>query len=235
MSTAIEANGLASAPVIIAGTPEQQKEYLGRLAAEPLQAAYCVTEPGAGSDVAGVQTKAEKKCDEWVINGSKMWSELPSVGARGCTGRREPRPPPRRAPAVTNGSVANWYFVLARTGGPSESAGKAFTGFIVDRNTPGITVGRKEINMGAPGQLRGLEAAAAEGGISNPHIAPRSAQASVALTRAGSLSRTCASLRGTSSAPPARDLRWRWGPSTTRAHPWLPALSASLAVPLMRR
>lgn len=87
MSTAIEANGLASAPVIIAGTPEQQKEYLGRLTAEPLQAAYCVTEPGAGSDVAGVQTKAEKKGDEWVLNGSKMWSESPPVGVPAAASR----------------------------------------------------------------------------------------------------------------------------------------------------
>ena len=52
--TAMEANGLAAAPVILAGTHEQKKEYLGRLTAEPLQAAYGVTEPGAGSDVAGV-------------------------------------------------------------------------------------------------------------------------------------------------------------------------------------
>jgi acyl-CoA dehydrogenase len=83
MSTAIEANGLASAPVILAGNTEQKKEYLGRLTAEPLQAAYCVTEPGAGSDVAGVQTRAVKKGDEWVINGSKMW--------------------------ITNGGMANWW------------------------------------------------------------------------------------------------------------------------------
>lgn len=83
----------------------------------PLQA-YCVTEPGAGSDVAGIKTKAEKKGNQYVINGNKMW--------------------------ITNGSVANWYFVLARTDpDPKASAGRAFTGFIVDANTPGITVGRK--------------------------------------------------------------------------------------------
>jgi acyl-CoA dehydrogenase len=123
MMTAIEANGLAAAPVILAGNDAQKKEYLGRLTAAPLQAAYCVTEPGAGSDVAGLRTRAEKKGDEWVVNGSKMW--------------------------ITNGGVANWYFLLARTStDPKEGAGSAFTAFVLDRDTPGITVGKKEINMG---------------------------------------------------------------------------------------
>ncbi len=82
-----------------------------------------MTEPGAGSDVAGVKTRAEKKGDEWVIDGQKMW--------------------------ITNGGVANWYFVLARTDpDPKAPAGKAFTGFIVDRDSKGLTVGRKEWNMG---------------------------------------------------------------------------------------
>ena len=61
MMTAIEANGLAAAPVIIAGNDAQKKEYLGRLTSAPLQAAYCVTEASAGSDVAAVKTKAIKK------------------------------------------------------------------------------------------------------------------------------------------------------------------------------
>ena len=47
--------------------------YLGRLTEAPIQAAYCVTEPGAGSDVAATTTHAVKKGDDWVINGSKMW------------------------------------------------------------------------------------------------------------------------------------------------------------------
>merc|ERR1712013_597460 len=61
--TAIEANGLGSMPVMIAGNHEQKKKYLGRLIEEPLMCAYGVTEPGAGSDVSGVKTKAEKKGD----------------------------------------------------------------------------------------------------------------------------------------------------------------------------
>lgn len=123
IGTALEATGLGQMPVILAGNKEQQKKYLGRLIDEPLLAAYCVTEPGAGSDVSGAKTKAEKKGDEYVINGQKMW--------------------------ITNGGVANWYFVLARTNpDPKCPPGKAFTGFIVERETPGLTPGRKEINMG---------------------------------------------------------------------------------------
>ncbi|CAG8537680.1 9327_t:CDS:2 [Ambispora leptoticha] len=121
IQTAIEANGLAEAPLVVAGNQAQNKKYLGRMTEAPLMAAYCVTEPGAGSDVAGISTKAEKQGDKWVINGQKMW--------------------------ITNGGKANWYFVLARTD-PTAKPGSAFTGFIVDADTPGITPGRKEINLG---------------------------------------------------------------------------------------
>ncbi|XP_045510182.1 probable medium-chain specific acyl-CoA dehydrogenase, mitochondrial isoform X4 [Colias croceus] len=120
---AIYITEVGQTPVIIAGNKEQQKKYLGRLIEEPIVAAYCVTEPGAGSDVAGVKTKAEKKGDEWILNGQKMW--------------------------ITNGGVANWYFVLARTNpDPKCPASKAFTGFIVEREWAGVNPGRKEQNMG---------------------------------------------------------------------------------------
>uniref|UniRef100_A0A9L0JHN4 Medium-chain specific acyl-CoA dehydrogenase, mitochondrial n=1 Tax=Equus asinus TaxID=9793 RepID=A0A9L0JHN4_EQUAS len=123
VQTAIEANSLGQIPVIIAGNDQQQKKYLGRLTEEPLMCAYCVTEPGAGSDVAGIKTKAEKKGDEYIINGQKMW--------------------------ITNGGKANWYFLLARTDlDPKAPANKAFTGFIVEADTPGVQIGRKELNMG---------------------------------------------------------------------------------------
>jgi acyl-CoA dehydrogenase len=121
IQTAAEANTLAEAPLIIAANESQKKKYLGRMTEEPLMAAYCVTEPGAGSDVAGAKTFAVKKGDSWVVNGQKMW--------------------------ITNGGKANWYFLLAKTD-LNASAGRAFTGFIVDANSPGITVGKKEINMG---------------------------------------------------------------------------------------
>jgi acyl-CoA dehydrogenase len=118
--TAMEANTLAAAPVIVAGNDDQKKEFLGRLTSEPLFAAYCVTEPGAGSDVSGIRTQAKKVGSDYIINGSKMW--------------------------ITNASVANWYFVLAYTD-PSLKH-KGMSGFVVPANTPGITVGKKEWNMG---------------------------------------------------------------------------------------
>ena len=121
IQTAAEANGLAEAPVIIAGNEAQKKKYLGRMSEAPLMCAYCVTEPGAGSDVAGAKTRAVKKGNEWIINGSKMW--------------------------ITNGGKANWFFVLAKTDDKA-GAGKAFTGFIVDADSKGITPGKKELNMG---------------------------------------------------------------------------------------
>ncbi|XP_041658588.1 medium-chain specific acyl-CoA dehydrogenase, mitochondrial [Cheilinus undulatus] len=123
VQTAIEANSLGAMPIILAGNEEQKKKYLGRLVEEPLMCAYCVTEPGAGSDVAGLKTRAVKMGDEYIVNGQKMW--------------------------ITNGGKANWYFLLARTNpDPKCPAGKAFTGFVLDADTPGITVGRKEMNMG---------------------------------------------------------------------------------------
>lgn len=73
IQTAIEANSLAEAPIILAGSDMIKKKYLGRMTESPLMAAYCVTEPGCGSDVAGIKTMAVKKGNEWVINGQKMW------------------------------------------------------------------------------------------------------------------------------------------------------------------
>ncbi|CAK8673644.1 unnamed protein product [Clavelina lepadiformis] len=123
ISTAILANDLGEAPVIFAGNHEQKKKYLGRMVEEPLSCAYCVTEPGCGSDVASIKTLALKKGNEYVINGQKMW--------------------------ITNAGVANWFFVLARTqSDPKVPASKSLTGFIVDADTPGIVLGKKELNMG---------------------------------------------------------------------------------------
>ena len=82
IQTAAEALGLATAPLLVGANDAQKQEYLGRLVNDGVMAAYCVTEPGAGSDVAGAKTKAVKKGDEWILNGNKMW--------------------------ITNAGVANW-------------------------------------------------------------------------------------------------------------------------------
>lgn len=85
--------------------------------------AYAATEPGAGSDVNGIRTRAERKGDEYILNGEKMW--------------------------ITNAGMANWYFVLARTNlDPKCPASKAFSGFIVEREWAGVKPGRKELMMG---------------------------------------------------------------------------------------
>ena len=120
MATAMFANNLAIAPVLIGGSPEIKKKYLEPMTNELKMAAYAVTEPGAGSDVANLKTKAVKKGDEYILNGSKMW--------------------------ITNAGVADWFFVLART--DDDAGHHGFTSFIVDAKSPGITVGKKEINMG---------------------------------------------------------------------------------------
>jgi len=130
IGTAMESNGLAQAPVILCGNEEQKMKYLGRMMHEsdsngnPLMSAYCVTEPGAGSDVGSLKTRAERTKDgDYILNGSKMW--------------------------ITNGGVANWYFVLARTHpDPKAKQSEALSCFIVEADWPGVSAGRKEINMG---------------------------------------------------------------------------------------
>ncbi|HJM18016.1 MAG TPA: acyl-CoA dehydrogenase family protein [Candidatus Thalassarchaeaceae archaeon] len=110
---------LASFPILTGGTEEQKKEYLGRTAEGKL-AAYCVTEPDAGSDVQSLKTEAKKEGDEYVINGNKAW--------------------------ISGAGYADWFFVLAYT---DRSAGYGgLSGFIVDSDTRGIELGKKEANMG---------------------------------------------------------------------------------------
>ncbi|MCK6529961.1 acyl-CoA dehydrogenase family protein [Myxococcota bacterium] len=120
IGTAMEANTLAEMPVIVAGNDDQKRRYLQPMVERLGFAAYAVTEPGAGSDVAAAKTTARRDGDTYVINGTKMW--------------------------ITNAGVADWYFVLAKT--DPDAGVKGFSGFIVDRASPGITVGKKEMNMG---------------------------------------------------------------------------------------
>lgn len=120
IGTAMEANNLAEAPLIVAGSDAQKKQFLSPMTEELLFAAYCVTEPDAGSDVAGIKTVARRVGDEYVLNGRKMW--------------------------ITNAGVANWYYVLAYTN--PEAGHKGMSSFVVPADSPGISIGKKEMNMG---------------------------------------------------------------------------------------
>src|SRR5204863_4435173 len=72
-TTNFGAHPLGGLPILLAGTAEQKKKYLPRLAAGELMAAYALSEPGAGSDAASLRTTAVRKGDHYVLNGSKQW------------------------------------------------------------------------------------------------------------------------------------------------------------------
>ena len=120
MNTSLVANNLGAMPLLIAGTDEQKAKYLGWLTREPIFAAYCCSEPDAGSDVAGMSTRVTKKGDDYVLNGQKRW--------------------------ITNGGVASWYTVLATFDKVMKHKGIAC--FVVPADTPGLKTGRVEDKMG---------------------------------------------------------------------------------------
>ena len=119
-NTSLAGNQLAALPILIAGDDAQKKKYLGRLTAEPIFAAYCCSEPDAGSDVAGMSTRVMKTGDEFVLTGQKRW--------------------------ITNGGVASWYTVLATF--DKSQRHKGIAAFVVDADLPGVKTGRKEDKMG---------------------------------------------------------------------------------------
>ena len=119
IQTSVGCNGLATAPVLLAASEELKKDYLGRLTEAPLLASFCLTEPDAGSDVSGMKTRAVKKGDKWVINGSKCF--------------------------ITNGGYANWYTVYAKT--DPDAGHRGISCFIVPRDA-GVIVDKKEDKMG---------------------------------------------------------------------------------------
>ncbi|MBK5229976.1 MAG: acyl-CoA dehydrogenase family protein [Thermoleophilia bacterium] len=119
IATSIFANGLASGPVEIGGSDEIKREFLTPLTEEPKLAAFCLTEPDAGSDVAGMKTTAIKQGDKYVINGSKCF--------------------------ITNGSYADWYTVYAKT--DPEAGHRGISAFVVPRDA-GVVVDKKEDKMG---------------------------------------------------------------------------------------
>ena len=111
---------LGGLPIVIAGTADQKKKYLPGLATGELLAAYSLSEPGAGSDAAGLRTTAIRQGDHYVLNGSKQW--------------------------CTNGDHADVLTVFA-TVNPAKRA-KGVTAFLIEKDMPGFSVGKKERKMG---------------------------------------------------------------------------------------
>jgi len=106
--------------LLLFGTEDQKKRYMPRLATGELIAAFCLTEPGAGSDAAAIKTTAVRDGDDWVLNGNKLW--------------------------ITNGGIAQFFTVFAKT---AEEGGRGkMTAFIVTTDMDGVSVGPHEDKMG---------------------------------------------------------------------------------------
>jgi alkylation response protein AidB-like acyl-CoA dehydrogenase len=112
-------NSVGFYPVAMFGSEATKQEYLPRMAAGEI-AAFCVSEAGAGSDAAGLRATARREGGEYLLEGSKMW--------------------------VTNGTRAAFFVVLARTPGSEDHRG--IHAFLVPRDTPGLSVAKKEDKMG---------------------------------------------------------------------------------------
>ncbi|MCC9136434.1 acyl-CoA dehydrogenase family protein [Pontibacter silvestris] len=113
--------GIGTLPILYFGTEEQKAEYIPKLASGELMSAYCLTEPGSGSDALAAKTKAvlNEAGTHYVLNGQKMW--------------------------ITNAGFADVFVVFAQVDGDK------FTGFIVERNFPGVSLGNEEHKMGIKG------------------------------------------------------------------------------------
>jgi alkylation response protein AidB-like acyl-CoA dehydrogenase len=104
------------------GTKEQQTEHLPAMLGGGLLGAYCLSEPGSGSDAASLRTKAVRDQDSWVITGTKSW--------------------------ITHGGIADFYTVMARTGG---EGARGITAFLVPGDTQGLNAAAPEKKMGMKG------------------------------------------------------------------------------------
>jgi acyl-CoA dehydrogenase len=119
IQTSVGANGLAAAPVALAGSDETKRRYLGMLTEGPTLASFCLTEPGAGSDVSSMRTRAMRRGDTYVLNGQKCF--------------------------ITNGGHADWFTVYAKT--DPEAGHRGISAFVVDRDDT-VVVDKKEDKMG---------------------------------------------------------------------------------------
>ncbi len=119
IQTSVGCNGLAGAPVLLGGSEEIKKKYLGMLTERPALASFCLTEPDAGSDVSGMRTRAVRKGDKYVLNGSKCF--------------------------ITNGGYADWFTVYAKT--DPDAGHRGISAFVVPKDDT-VTVDKKEDKMG---------------------------------------------------------------------------------------
>ena len=117
-------NGIAGQVLVGFGTDEQKAHWLAPMAAGDVVASFALTEPGAGSNPAGLRTKAVPDGDGWVISGQKRW--------------------------ITNAPVADLFVVFARTR-PADEHGAGIAVFLVPAETPGVEVGVKDAKMGQEG------------------------------------------------------------------------------------
>ena len=120
MTTSLMANDLGLTPILVAGSEEQKRSWLGRITKSFQMVAFCLSEPGAGSDVAGLSLTARRDGDHYVLDGTKCW--------------------------ITNGGVADLFTVFARLGGSKRHDGVC--AFVMEAKTPGVSVGKKEDKMG---------------------------------------------------------------------------------------
>jgi len=121
IATGLIGAGLAYLPIIHMGTPEQKARFLPRFCGpEPKLGALCLTEPDAGSDVAGIRTRAEKRGGRWVLNGTKRF--------------------------ITNGGIAELHTVFATVDPSLRHFG--IRAFVVEKDTPGLRMGKVEDKMG---------------------------------------------------------------------------------------
>jgi len=116
---------LPTGPVLIAGSDEQKKRYVTPVATGEQRAAFGLSEPGAGSDVVGMRTRAEQDGDDWVLTGTKCW--------------------------MSGVVQADWYCVFAKTGPVDSRDHSSISAFIVERNWPGVSVGSVDRKMGVRG------------------------------------------------------------------------------------
>ncbi|WP_094102998.1 acyl-CoA dehydrogenase [Streptomyces phaeoluteigriseus] len=116
-------NKLGSLPVILSGSEDLKKKYLAPLAKGDAMFSYCLSEPDAGSDAAGMKTRAVRDGDHWILNGVKRW--------------------------ITNAGVSEYYTVLAVT--DPEKRSRGISAFVVEKSDPGVSFGAPEKKLGIKG------------------------------------------------------------------------------------